>query len=282
MLLKHFCDDEGHIWVGDTRREKVRRTTINSEFVIKHLYTKQSVESKIGVSTSKSYEYENALGKLESSTAPIVEDVIKHVRCGQYPELSENSATTLKEFIFAMARRTPESQERIISTESFENIFYEVAKERADDLNYPLPSKSVLYDDLKIVRLMQLVGRNMFAGFAAGDDDRIRGEVKKFCSETGLAFAVICIPKRNFVIGSHGIGILNVGNNREQSCLTLAHDVCVLPSPFPDRKTLYRLDERADWLIKKINADAAMRSQQIAGRSEALIRSLMRHRATSF
>ena len=157
----------------------------------------------------------------------------------------------IKEFIFSMARRTPESQSRIVSDERFEDIFYEAARERAELMNYPLPSKSELFNDLEVVRLSTGIQGNMFAKFAAGDDDRLRNEVEKFCDETGLEFWVIRERKRSFVIGSHGIGILDLGQDTQQAYLPLAPELCVMPSPRPEQSIVRVLSRKDDWFIRK-------------------------------
>ena len=58
MLLKNFLDDEERLWVGDRKRQSARRTTINSDFVKKHLYTKRSFDYQLGFLEADSYEYE--------------------------------------------------------------------------------------------------------------------------------------------------------------------------------------------------------------------------------
>ena len=278
MLLKHFLNIEGRLWVGDRKSKSVRKTTINSDFVKKHLYTKRSVDCQLGFLEPDSYEYEEALGRLESNAAPVIETVVNSVREGRDVELSEENEHAMKEFIFSMARRTPESQARIVSDEGFEDIFYEAARERADRMNYALPSKSELYSDLEVVRLSMGIQGNMFAKFAAGDDDRLRNELQKFCRETGLEFWAIHESTRSFVIGSHGIGILDIGQNKKQAYLPLAHDLCVVPSPRPETAAIRMLSRNDDWFIRKINTSTAMYSERIAGRSEALVRSLLRNR----
>lgn len=278
MLLKHFLDDEGRLCVGDRKRKNIRKTTIHSDFVKKHLYTKRSVDYQLGFLEPDSYEYEEALGRLESNAAPIIDQIVYSVRNGCEVELSEENELAIKEFIFSMARRTPESQARIVSDERFEDIFYETAWERAERMGYPLPSKSELYDDLEVVRLSMGIQGNIFAKFAAGDDDRLQNEVRKFCRETGLEFWAIRERKKSFVIGSHGIGILDVGQNRKQAYLPLAPELCVVPSPQPEKVVIRFLSRKDDWFIRKINASTATCSERIAGRSEALVRSLLRKR----
>lgn len=177
-----------------------------------------------------------------------------------------------------MARRTPESQQRVIATQSFGDTYYKVAKQVADSRGYQLPDKNELYEDLQVVRHASQVGRNVFARFAAGDDQRTRRQLHKFCNEIGLGFVAIRLPNRSFVVGSHGIGILEFGEGEHHGYLPLAHDVCVWPTPFPDRIILHVLDQRGDWLIEKMQHDAVTRCRRIAGHCERLIRSLVESR----
>lgn len=278
MLLSNFCDDDGYLWVGDKSKNRVWRSGSDNAFVITDLYTKVSIEAESGNSNHKSYEYEEALGRIESEAAPVIKDVIEKVRNKKVPEIALEDEIALKRFIFSMARRTPESQKRLASTEDFANIFYKVAKEHAIAHSQPLPDQDALSEDLRFIRLVKHAKHNVDARFAAGEDDRMHAEEGKFCSETGLGFLLIDVPKRSFAIGSHGITIHKLGQDGAQSYFPISHDICVMAAPFPDRATLYLLDDRGKWLIKKINNSTATQSQQIASCSEALIYSLMRPR----
>lgn len=275
MLLKYFCDDEGYLWVGDTTTKQAWKSKPCNAFKVTHLYTRSTFSTATGGSPQHDFKYEEALSKLESVAAPIVERVLSQARRCECPSLTLEEETAIKEFMFAMARRTPESQQRAIATQSFEDIYYKVAKQVADSRGYVLPDKKELYEDLQVVRHLSQVGRNVFARFAAGDDQRTQHQAQKFCSEIGLGFVIIGLPNRSFVIGSHGIGILEFGEGEHHGYLPLAHDLCVWPTPYPDRTILHVLDQRGDWLIKKMQKDAVTRSQRIAGNCERLIRSLM-------
>ena len=276
MLLKHFCDDEGYLWVGDSSTKRVWKTKPCNAFKIKHLYTKNLYDKVTGLLSKRDYTYEEALSSLEDTAAPIVEDIVTRVRSGECPVLSLRHETAIKEFMFAMARRTPESQYRVISTRNFEDIFYTVAKQMADIHGHPLPEKNKLYESLQIVRLATQVRRNVFARFAAGDDERMRKQVQRLCNDTGLAYVAIRITNKGFVIGSHGIGILENDREERHSFLPLAHDLCVWLSPYPDRAILHNLDQRGEQLIERMNEDTVARSRRIAGPCENVIRSLIR------
>ena len=275
FLLRNFCDSEGFFWVGDTEKGTVRKTRPGSNFVINDLYTEHVFDPDTGDLIRKDYKFDEAIGRLESAAGTIVKEIIEKARDKKCLELFENDSKTFKRFMLSMARRTPESQRRVMLSESFRNIFYEVAKGLAEQQGYPLPDKNTLFQDQQIVELMQKVQRNVDARFAAGDDSRLIQDEEEFCRETGLWVGAIGIPKRSFVIGSHGTTIFKM-RNEEQSCLPIAHDVVVLVSTSPDKETLGTLTREKDWLIRKINMAAASQSRWVAGRSKQLILSLVR------
>ncbi len=285
MLLKNFCDN-GSLWVGDKTNKQIYRCTPENVFVKKDLY----IQSSIDVSKSHnekewlrditmSDEYEKTLSQIESDAAPAIQRIIEQVRCNQCPQLSPEDRNHWKQFMLAIARRTPESRARVMP-ESFDSIFYEATKKVAEKDSYMgLPDKDSFYSDPRISKLKDIIKSNNDAMFAAGDHPRGQEEVERFCREAGLGVAVICMPKRSFVIGSHGLTIVQSSYKNDPaqgSWLPIAHDVAITPSSFPDKEYLYRLDRDRDRIIKRINRASAAQSRIIAGRSKALISSLMR------
>ncbi len=279
LLLNNFCDCEGYLWVGDREKGKTWKTRPRNVFVGTELYTERVRDPNTGDLPGKNYKFDKAIQKLEGAVGPVVKEIIKKARSKQCPELSQNDSDVFKRFIYSMAGRTPESQQRLMSSKSFKDGYYEIAKEWAKKLNQPLPDKDSVYQDLNRVIQTQKRQRNVNAQFAASDDIRLLREEKKFCGENCLWIGVIEVPKRSFVIGSHGITIFKM-NRDEQSCLPIAHDVVVLAleSPDPDRETLAILGRDQDWFIRKVNSATANQSRWIAGCSEQLIRSLMTRR----
>ena len=274
FLLKNFCDSEGCLWVGDREEGKIWPGNPDNNFLIKDLYTEHIFDPKTGNLSGKSYKHDEAIQKLEGASGTVVKEIIRKVRSKACPELSQKDSDIFKQFMFLMARRTPESQQRLIASKSFEDNYYEVAKELAEAQNYPLPDKDTLFQDIEVIRLAQKIEHNVDARFAAGDDNRLFQEEEKFCRKTGLWIAGIGIPKRSFVIGSHGITIFKMGEE-EHSCLPISHDIVVLASPYPDEETLVTLGRDEDRLIRKINTATASQSRWVAGCSEQLVRSLM-------
>lgn len=285
MLLKNFCDD-GTLWVGDRTNKKIYQCTPENVFIKKDLYMRSSIDVPESYDEKEwlsdiivSDEYEKTLSQIESDAAPAIRRIIKQVRCNQCPQLSPEDRNHWKQFMLAIARRTPESRARVMP-ESFDDIFYEATKKVAEKDSYMgLPDKDSFYSDPRISKLKDIIKSNNDAMFAAGDHPHGQEEVERFCREAGLGVAVICMPKRSFVIGSHGLTIVQSSYKNDPaqgSWLPIAHDVAITPSSFPDKEYLYRLDRDRDRIIKRINRASAAQSRIIAGRSKALISSLMR------
>lgn len=283
VLLKNFCDSHGLIWVWDGA--KVYPTTPKKAFRIKDLYTRRdftNATTDAGHQTfldsiEKSYEYEERLSKLENQTDPVIQQIIERARNGKPPQLSVESRDIFRRFVFAMARRTPESQERVVA-EKPEEAFYKMSKLRAEADGHQWPSKEDLYQVPSIHDLKDMVISNFNAQFSAGDHPDLMREERKFIKETGLSFAVIDIPERSLLIGSHGLTIGSKGSVIEGSWLPIAHDVMVGVTHFPDRDTLEVLDNsnNGSQIVSAINQATAAMSKVIAGQSESLVRSMIR------
>ncbi len=224
-------------------------------------------------------EYEKALSQIESDAAPVIQRIIKQVRSNKFPQLILKDRDHWNQFMLAMARRTPESRARIMP-EKFEDIFYEATKKVAEKESFlGLPDKKKFYSDPNISKLKNIIKSNNDGMFAAGDHPFGQDEVDRFCRETGLYVVVIGIPNRSFVIGSHGLAIVQSSYKNdpaEGSWLPIAHDVAVKPTFSPNKESLYRLGRDSDLIIKRINRASATQSRKIAGRSKDLISSLMR------
>lgn len=284
MLLKNFCDN-GSLWVGDRTNEQIYRCTPENVFVIKDLYMRSSIDVSKSYNEKESLrditmsdEYEKTLSQVESDAAPAIQRIIEQARCNQCPQLIPEDRNHWKRFMLAIARRTPESRARVMP-ESFDDIFYEAAKKVAEKDSYMgLPNKDSFYSDPHISKLKDIIKSNNDAMFAAGDHPFGREEVERFCRERGLYAVVIGMPNRSFVIGSHGLAIVQSSYKNDPaqgSWLPIAHDVAITPTSIPDKEYFYRLDRNSDLIIKRINRASAAQSRIIAGRSKALIRSLM-------
>ena len=123
-----------------------------------------------------------------------------------------------------------------------------------------------------------MVMSNVSANFSAGDHPYLERDTEEFSQETGLCVAVIHIPKRSFVIGSHGLTIVEdsyKGGLAAGSWLPIAYDVMVSATSYSDREFLIQIDSSNDWMIGEINMATFQQSRIIAGCSEELVRSLV-------
>lgn len=285
MLLNNFCDESGRVWVANGTR--VYPTIPRKVFVQGHLYTrsifgnslKYAAEEDFLKSIEKSYEYEDRLGEIEGRAGPAVKQIVNQGRQGECPQLSIELTDAWKRFVIAMARRTPESQDRVAASEGHVDDYYEVAKESPNRNGYPWPDRETLYQDRRVLKHKNLVLRNIDAKFAAGDDPHAEKETQRFSRETGLCVLVIRIPGRSFVIGSHGLTIVDrnlVENVTAISWLPIAPDIAVGVTPFPNREFLSFLDSNngGEQVISAMNTATSAMSEIIVGQSEALVRSL--------
>ena len=282
MLLRNFCDANGLLWVSD--RGKIYQSAPEKVFAQRDLYTTFKVDHAPGGHdyeeftslVKKSYEYEKLLSELEGKAAPAMQQIIEQARLGRCPQLSPEDNDSWKRFFLALARRTPESQKRVSGVERFDVVFYKAVKAVAESENHPLPDWDSLHGDPRVPPLVGLVESNVNAKFAAGDHPKERERADNFSRETGLCVATIRISERSFVIGSHGIAIVEAsrkGDPAQGSWLPIAHDVAVQATGSPEQETLAVLD--GDRVITAINRASAEKSWRIAGRSEDLVRSLM-------
>ena len=277
VLLRNFCGDSGLLWVYDGT--KVFQTNPHNVFVERDLYSRTHLLSLPNDHT-RDYGYENSLSEVETRAAPAIRQIVASARCGECPRLSLELSDAFKHFFFAQARRTPESQQRVSAAQSVEDTIYDVLRAAAERDGYPLPDKDSLYRDSSILQWVQAMASNIDAKFAAGDDSRLQTEAAKFAYETGIRVALIPTPSREFVIGSHGIAIVHLeyAHPAGGSWLPLAPDVAVQVTMRPDREELVSLDgdDEGDAAVAMINEATASLSKVIAGRSEKVIRSLIR------
>lgn len=286
MLLRNFIDDKGRLWVYDKNQMKIYPTNVKNAFVQRDLYTTYIFENDEKYhefedfvdSIRKNYTYETEYfsKKIEGKASSVIFQIIEKARSGQVPRLSVEQAAIWKSFVLSMARRTPESRRRATSI-SDDDAFCTAVKSRADEVNFDLPDREILYQDPRVLKLRDLVMANVHAKFAAGDSPRERIEEDKFRRETGLCVATIIDPnpKKSFVIGSHGLAIVQSDHSSDApsgSWLPIAYDVVVLATNSPDKEFLLTLDER---VVQSINTASHRCSQVIAGRSVDAVRAFL-------
>ena len=270
MLLKNFCDEDGCLWVGDKKTREVRKSIPKNECTFSDLYTKVDPETD-----EKNYKYEEILAEFENKFAPILKDAIDQIRNKRrYPDLSPEHLKEFKKFIWQMHMRTPESQHRLLNRKSFKKTFGKRIETRVPPSAQPI-FKSVCFERLKNKSRHPEIFPELAGQLATVTDPKAEEERHR---KSDLVFILIDIPKGGFVIGSHGVGILKLADEIEETFLPITHDICVFEERKGTRQLL--LVDAEDPDIKYLNQLSVRLSNQIFGRSERLIRSLLSNRAS--
>ena len=290
VLLKNFQNDGGKLWCSS--QGNIFRVNWKKVFRQRDLYAKRdivpgpggSVNAETWPSVERSYEHEDTLTNIENAAEEAIKRIILQARRGNRPQLSRTLDVAWKSFVMALARRTPESQNRLPGYQSFDQVYYEAARHVAHEQDYPLPDMATLYQEAGVPKLKDIAESNSRAAFAAGEDPHMRRETARFCRETGLRVVVIPIPGQSFAIGSHGLTIISPSYERDfvaASWIPVAHDVAVGVTRSPQEEALIRLSPQnsGHQVVAAINRSTARMSSTMAGRSESLIRSLAKYQS---
>lgn len=274
MLLKRFCDDDGWLWTGGKDLPDVYRRRPKNVFVENHLYTKYGYDGE-----PPSAEYEQVFSRIETIADPVIDRIVNSARQVQCPVLSAEEQAILLEFVMAQARRTRESRRRASHGLSDDEL-YNIVQGIMEGGGYEgWPDKDAFLADGEAREAIKPALHNSDARFAAGVDPRIGGKETEFAAGVGVRFAVIRRPDKGFVIGSHGITIVDPSVTRDLggTVLPLAHDVLVHLTARPGETGLLVLGGKRESseLIDAINKATARLSRTITGRSQTLIRSLL-------
>ena len=276
MLLKHFCDDNGKLWMFNKTENIVYPSSQRKAFVEKNQYAHSRMD--VSGNVTSTYEYENALGALESEADPIVRMIIGSARCGEQLDLSPNDSAIVKRFLLALARRTRESQARMSAEKDADVIYYNAAKLIAENQGFaPLPEMPLFYQIELISRLRNMSISNVDARFAAGEHPQEQERTELFSREIDLCVMAIQSQNRSFIIGSHGFTIFpTIGEKRRVlgNIFPIAHNVAISLVKKQGKNFLFILDRRNDRYIKAVNMSTLRDSGIVASRSETLIRSL--------
>ena len=277
MLLKHFCDTDGFLWVARQGRDQPFRTTPRNVFAENELYTKHipvADRDRTGWTFQRDRSSEDVLAKIENAAADPIRQVITTARKQQLPRLGLAAQGSLKRFFFAIARRTPESQKRVRTpdAEARHELYVRLCRE-AQTQGVPLPSERDFYENPVVRELMDRLFRNADASMAAGTIPSVRQFEDRFFKVRALAVLAITQPTRSFIVGSHGIAI--VEGLPPGSWLPIASDVAIAYHDDHQREKIGFLGIKDDDVIRAINDASAYHSTMIAGSSRQLIAAMM-------
>ena len=293
FILRNFSDDDAHIWTYEDKQGE-RKEKIEKVFAQRHITSYKTVDRSNRSSRSsnaKTFEqsikkdtevYEKeAIGKLEARAAPIIRRVILRAHHGQHPELSGAQSMLLKQFLFLSARRTPESQARIRSTDD-PDLAFKVLRQKALHEGVPFSDRDEMYRRIpSIKRMNDIVMENADATFAAGVAPNVKSEAERFCREAGIGVLYCGHIHRRFIIGSFGYAIVTRQSGERYTRVAvfpMSPEVAIFPIDRPQEEMLIPIEPR---YVHQINISSAECSHKIVGKTQEHMLQYQRHVRTA-
>ena len=278
-LLKHFCWDQGKtLWMGFKDTREVKAVVIKDAFRRNDANTRIDYQS-LGVGKPrriKSDLDEKILGKFDDKAGRAARRLIEFSRNwrdsgSDVLSLSQDTMETCKSIIVAQARRTRESQDRTILGEDNSELYMDLSLRSAEPLEQPLPSRQELRHDPEVSRLFGDLSQNQRATFASANHPILAEKEAEFLAPLGLSVAVIGDTVSEFIIGSHGITIVETTEGNA-AWLPLAPDVAI---SLLDKPRVMGIGACPIEFVERHNIAAFSGSARVAGRSKAAILELI-------
>ena len=277
--LKHFCWGPGErLWMGYKDTREVKTVNINRSCVRNYANTSISYQSQ-GDGTFeqvKSDQDEVILARFDDQAHRAARKLIDFSRQWRdtgpvAPRLLPAEIEVCKQIIVAQARRTRESQDRVGLSEDKSELYLDLYFERAEEVGQQLPSREDLLKDSRVTRVFDVLSQNQRANFASGNHPILADKEIVFLDSLGLHVAVIDPTTAEFVIGSHGITIVETAQG-QNAWLPLAPDVAISLSHKPKH---IGIGICTDEFVECHNRAAISSSTRIAGRSKETIQTLL-------
>ena len=278
-LLKQFCWDCGEtLWMGFKGSRLVKPVKIYHAFVRKNANTRTDYQSR-GDGTfyqMKSDPDEQILEKFDGQASIAARALIDFSRWWRAsgpvaPRLSSDTVKFCQRIIVAQARRTWESQDRVGLGEDQSELYLDLYIQRAEQLGLGQFSREDLIEGSRATGVFDVLSQNLRANMASGNDPILAGKEEEFLSPLGLHVAVIDPMTAEFVIGSHGVTIVETTQGLA-AWLPLAPDVAISLS---DRPGEMGIGISSDEFVEQHNFAALSGSARVAGRSEGTIKALL-------
>ena len=278
-LLKHFCWDHGEmLWMGFKDTREIRPVSRRSAFRRKNANTRTDYQSR-GDGTFqqvKSDPDETILANFDDQASRAARELIDFSRQWRdagpvAPRLSSEKVEVCKRTIVAQARRTRESQNRVGLSEDKYELYLDLYLKRAEEVGQQLPSREGLLQIPGVTAVFDVISQNTRANMASGNHPILADKEEEFLAPAGLHVAVLDPTTAEFVIGSHGITIVETTQGLT-SWLPLAPDIAISLSSRPGE---IGIGIYADEFVGYHNRAALSVSARVAGRSEGTIQELL-------
>lgn len=273
-ILNNFKNYENQFFYYNKNKshKPIEHRNTEKVFCENYLY---SYETRDG---NKSSEVEfNYFKTLDTNVATIVQSIVECVRLNNYPNLSSEQKNTWNEFFLKQQVRSPE---RLNSPELQANIdeTYKNTKDKIYERLSPSLKTLIDSDEFKTRLQLETKVKSLESNLSSSMD---------ILNERGLYFARITSPNKSFVIGSQPlVRIGNQGSNRLDDPMTelwypISHDIAVSIGSYKEKEKIFTLTSKESKLIRTINLEITKRSNEIAGKSLALISSLKKNKTSA-
>lgn len=262
-MLRHFCDTDGFLWFWrkDDQENKVRKSTPQNLFVKKDLYT---YFQKDGI---KDTALEEFFSKLEDVGAKFICDLSEIICQNLKPNLNDGAWLFWSHFFYFHLKRTPAVIERICETIQFNDVVLKAAQEISVVEGRPEAHRQQIAAEVR---------KN---AIVLAQSAMPSPEVELAMSNLGLAIYKCLNPASSLVIGDmpSATAIFRLENNSWSDStlfMPLTANIAVGTLAPPRRVEVIEVDQEQ---VKRMNDATTASSMMIAGRSEALIKSLSRN-----
>ena len=263
------------LWIGFKDTLQVKLVNVRGAFVRRNANTRTSYQSRQDgtIQQVKSDLDERILEKFDGQASRAARELIAFARQWRdtgpvAPGLSPETMEVCKQLIVAQARRTRESQDRVGLCEDKYDLYLDLYFRRAEEVGQQLPPREVLLDGPRVTAVFDAISQNTRASMASGNHTILADKKEEFVAPLGLHVAVIDPTITEFVIGSHGITIVQERN----TWLPLAPEVAI---SFSDRPGSIGIGICANEFVEHHNRAALSISERVAGRSEEAVAELL-------
>ena len=279
-LLNHFTPDKGkRLWMGTKEANEIRQVGVKDAFVRKNANTRTDLQRRTDgtVQRIKSDPDERILAKFDSwasHAARALIDFSRRHRAGVLIPSALSLADQVeicKQIIIAQARRTRESQTRAGLAEDRSELYLKLYRKHAEHVGQPVPTDQELLEADRITGVFDILAQNTRANFASGDHQILTSKEEDFLAPLGLLVAVIDLTTAEFVIGSHGITIVDTGHG-PSSWLPIAPDVAI---SLCDKAGHISINVYPQEFVENHNRAALSASAHVAGHSKRTIQWLL-------
>lgn len=262
MMLRHFADDDGQLWFWRREFEKgaVKKTGTKLLFAENDLYT------LVDSNGAKDVALETFFAKMEGVGAKFIDGLAGIIRAGNKPKLDDGAWDFWGDFFYYHLKRTPGAIDAFAEQMNFdakiEETFAKVQEARV--LSGRDPGEPGLKE--RIYKNAVVMAQRMPPG----------EEVRKVFHQFGLAVYRITDPKKSFIVGevpgaTARFNLPGGGMSDKTMFLPLTWDIAVGHLTHSRKVEIVTVDREQ---VRRMNVASTARSKIIAGRSEALIKSL--------